>query len=107
VAKTLFDADVADHAFTLTTTSALYRAEPGDRHESAHALCDLIESREARVRPSGSKGADRAMDQCRELPPQRLIRKTKCFHHAGPEVLDDHVGASDEGEQSALPIVIT
>ena len=28
------DADVADHAFTLTTTSALYRAEPGDRYES-------------------------------------------------------------------------
>ncbi|MER7606706.1 acyl-CoA dehydrogenase family protein [Nocardioides sp. NPDC127503] len=37
------DADVADHAFTLTTTSALYRAEPGDRHESVDATRHLFD----------------------------------------------------------------
>ena len=47
------------------------------------------------------------MDQCRVIPLQRLIRKTECFHHPGPKVLDDYVGAGDEGEQSALALVMT
>jgi hypothetical protein len=47
------------------------------------------------------------MDQCRVIPLQRLIGKTECCHHPGPEVLEDHVGAGDEGEQSALVLVMT
>jgi alkylation response protein AidB-like acyl-CoA dehydrogenase len=37
------DADVADHAFTLTTTSALYRAEPGDRYGSVDSTRHIFD----------------------------------------------------------------
>ncbi|MEI7055281.1 acyl-CoA dehydrogenase family protein [Nocardioides sp. CCNWLW239] len=43
MAPRALDADVADHAFTLTTASALYRAEPADRHESVDATRHLFD----------------------------------------------------------------
>src|ERR671914_514188 len=40
------------------------------------------------------------------IPPQRLIGNAKGVHHSGSKVLNDHVGAHEEGEESALALVI-
>src|SRR5437773_3458659 len=67
--------------------------QPGDRHEPAHALGDLVVARPLGVRAGLAEAGDRAVDDPRIDLRQRLVVDAEPLLHVRPEVLDDDVGA--------------
>ena len=71
----------------------------GERHEAGLALGDLVVAGAAALGPVVTEAGDRQHDEARVARHQRLDAEAKPVEHAGAEVLDEHVGPVDEGEQ--------
>ena len=66
--------------------------QSGDRHQPAHALRDLVESRPQAVRPVLAVAGDAGVDEARVDRGHRLVVDAELSLHVGTEVLDQHVG---------------
>ena len=66
----------------------------GDRHDPGHRLELAVEGGRRPLRPGVAEAGDGAVDQPRVEPRERLVAEPQPVHHAGPEVLPHHVGAS-------------
>jgi hypothetical protein len=56
-------------------------------------LHDLVVSRRFTHRPFLTEAADGTVDQPRVDACERVVAQAKSIHHAGPKILDQHVGA--------------
>ena len=65
----------------------------GDAHHAGQALDDLVVGGGLAHRPGLAEAADRAVDQRRVELVQGVPAEAHPGQHAGPEVLDQHVGA--------------
>ncbi len=66
--------------------------QAGDRHQSAHALDDLVEARPARVGAGLAESGDAGEDQPGVDPAQRFIVDAQPLLDVRAPVLDHHVG---------------
>ena len=73
--------------------------QPGDRHQPAHALRDLVEARAVLVRPVLAETGDAAEHYALVDLPEVFVVDAKPAFHVGPEVLDHDVGLLDHLEQ--------
>ena len=67
--------------------------QPGDRHQAAHALRDLVEARPIAVGTVLAEARQAHIDEARIDLAQRLVVEAEPVLHVGPVVLDQHVGA--------------
>src|SRR5262249_22208804 len=67
--------------------------QPGNGHESAHPLRDLIVAGTVSIRTALAEAGDRAVHQTRIDFGQGLVVDAEPLLDVGPEVLDDDVGA--------------
>ncbi|MNL23785.1 hypothetical protein D3C87_1451880 [compost metagenome] len=74
----------------------------GDAHHARHALDDLVVGGQVRERAVLAEARDRAVDQARIHSLQVFMAKVEPLHHAGPEVLDQHIGAGHELAEDLL-----
>ncbi len=65
---------------------------PGDRHEAAHALGDLVDPGAALIGAVLAEAGDAAVDDARVDLPDRLVIDAEAVLHGGFEILDDDVG---------------
>ena len=75
-----------------------HRALPGQaghRHQSAHALRDLVEARPVGVGAVLAEAGDAGVNQLRIDLRQRLVVDAEALLHVGPEILDHDVGLLD------------
>ena len=56
-----------------------------------------------RARIVRAEPGDRAVDEARVRGPRRVVAEPEAIHHAGPEVLDEHVGVTHEVESGLDP----
>jgi hypothetical protein len=76
----------------------------GDAHHPRQALDDLVVGRRVAHRALLAEARDGAVDEPGLTAFSVLVAKAQPRHHAGAEVLDQHVGALDQGLRStALP----
>ena len=68
---------------------------PGDRHQPAHALRDLIEAGPLGVGSALAETGNAGIDDARVELRERLVVDAQPFLHAGAEILDDDVGLFD------------
>ena len=66
--------------------------QPGDRHQAAHALRDLVEARPVGVGPVLAEARQAHVDEARVDLAQGLVVDAEPVLHVGPVVLDQHVG---------------
>src|SRR5262249_33034427 len=78
------------------------RLGAGDRHQARHALDDLVVARPVGVGPGLAEARDAGVDQPRVQGGQVLVVDAEPLLHAGPEVLDEDVGARNEPEQNVV-----
>ena len=69
----------------------------GEAHQAAHGLRDRVEAGAARVRAVGAEARDAAHHEARMAAQQLGRIEAERREHAGPVVLDQHVGASRAG----------
>jgi hypothetical protein len=77
--------------------------QSGDRHQAAHALRDLVESRPVGVRAILAKAGNAGIDQARIDLAQRLVVDTEPLLHSRAEILDQHVGFFDQTLEGGEP----
>ena len=78
----------------------------GDRHQPAHALGDLIDTRAVAVRPVLAEAGDAAVDQARVDGPQALVVDAEALLHARPVVFHHDVGVSRQLLEDRHPLRI-
>ena len=83
-------------------TPTLVGLGPGDRHQAALALGDLVVARALRLRPVVTEPGDRQDDEPRVQRVQPRDREAEPVQHADPEVLHQHVRALDQPGQHVL-----
>ena len=70
--------------------------EPGDAHQPAHALCDLIDAAAICVRPVLPEARDRSVHEPRVARVQDVPADAELLLHGGTHVLDEDVGLIGE-----------
>jgi hypothetical protein len=78
--------------------------QPGDRHQPAHALRDLIEPGSFTIRTVLAEAGDRAIHQPLVDRLQRLIVDPQPELHVRPEILHQHIGPGDQPLQDRHPL---
>jgi hypothetical protein len=78
---------------------------PGDGHEAAHALGDLIDAGTSFVRPVLTKARDAAVHDLRIDLPHGLVVHAEFVLHRGLVVLDHDVGLLHELEENLQPFL--
>src|SRR5262249_7729112 len=73
--------------------------QPGNRHQSAHSLSDLIEAWAVRVGSILAKSGNAPIDDLRIDLAQILVIDLETLLHIWPEVLDHHVGLFHHAEK--------
>ncbi len=63
----------------------------GDAHQATNGLHEQVVARQHRA-GAGAEAGDRAVDQRLVVGAELVIAEPQLVHHAGPEVLHDHVG---------------
>ena len=86
-----------------TDTHRALTLQPRDRHQPAHPLRDLIESRPIGIRAGLAEARDTRIDEARIDHTQGLVIDPEPMLHVGAVVLDDHVGALDEALENLAP----
>src|SRR5215510_4974506 len=66
--------------------------QPGDRHQAAHALGDLVEARAIAIGAGLAETRDAGIDQLRVDPGEPWIVDAEPLLHVGAEILHHHVG---------------
>ncbi len=77
----------------------------GDAHDARQALDDLVVRGRVLQRAFLPVPGDRAVDQRRIDLGELLVSQPEATHHAGPEVLDQHVGVADEPSQDVATAI--
>ena len=75
----------------------------GDRHQSAHALRDLVEARPLVIGAVLAEAGDAAIDEARIDPAQRVVIDAEPRLDVGAEVLDHHVGLLRQPPEHSSP----
>src|SRR4030095_17239772 len=75
----------------------------GDADDPAHALGDEVVAASGRVRTRSPKATYGTVDEARVDLAQRPIPQPEPLRHAGPIVLDEHVGRLDQSPDRATP----
>ncbi|MGY4334582.1 hypothetical protein ACVWWG_008999 [Bradyrhizobium sp. LB7.2] len=78
----------------------------GDRHQSAHALRDLIEARPLVVGPVLAEAGDAAIDDARVDLAQALIVDAELLLHVGTEIFHHDVGLGGEALEHGKPALV-
>ena len=78
---------------------------PVHRHEPAHRLGDEVEGRALGVGPGAAIAIDAAHDQVRVQLGEPRLAEAHAGEHAGPVVLDQHVGPLEETGQDGLALL--
>src|SRR5215467_2315151 len=78
---------------------------PGDRHQPAHALGDLVDTGAPGVGPVLTEARNAAIDDARVDLFDRLVIDTESVLHVGFVVLDDDVGALSELKEDRAAFV--
>src|SRR6202040_3506912 len=73
--------------------------QAGDRHQPAHALGDLVDTRALRVRPALAEPGNAAIDDAGIDLLHRLVIDAEPIFHLGAEILDDDVGLLRQFEE--------
>ena len=68
----------------------------GDRHDPAEGLHERLVAGAVLARPRAPEGRDRAVHEPGVQRGERVVAEPERFHGAGPEILDEDVGARDE-----------
>ena len=79
--------------------------KPGAVGEAAHRLDHGAEAGELRVGPRLPEAGDAHDDESGLRSSRRVGRKAHRLEHAGPEILDEHVGAVGELLEHRLVVV--
>ena len=76
----------------------------GHRHQSRHALRDLIDTGPAAIGAVLPEARDARVDEPRIDGTKRVVVDAQARLHVGAVVLDDHVGLRDHAPQHAQPV---
>ena len=78
--------------------------QAGNRHQPAHSLRDLIETRTVAIRPALSETGDAGVDQARVDRLQRLVVDAKAGLHVGPVILDHDIRVAHQLAEDLDPL---
>ena len=87
-------------AIGMPTRTGPCPGRPGHRHEPAHALRDLVEARARRVGSVLAEAGDARVHEPRVDLRERFVIDAEARLHVGPEILQQHVGASRPGSSA-------
>ena len=76
----------------------------GGAHQAAHSLADDVIAAPAAVRPVVPEAGDTAVDNLGVNLLEGLIAQPQPLHHAGPEVLQHHIGLLHHLEEGLFPL---
>jgi hypothetical protein len=79
--------------------------QPGDRHQPAHTLGDLVHASAPGIGPVLAKARDAAVDDARVDLAHRLIIDAEPVLHVGFVVLDDDIGALGKLHKDRVPLL--
>src|SRR5215472_5914381 len=79
--------------------------QPGDRHQTAHALGDLVDSRPLGVGPTLAKPGDAAIDDARVDRLDRLVIDAEPVFDLRAEILDDDVSLFRQLEEDRFALL--
>jgi hypothetical protein len=78
--------------------------QPGDRHEAAHALGDLVEARPVAVGAALAEPGDAGIDQARVDRLERGIVDAEPLLDVGAEILDHDIGIAHQLPKNLDPV---
>ena len=78
--------------------------QPGDRHQAAHPLCDLVYTRTVAIRAVLPEAGDAAVDDAGVHLPDRFVVDSEPVLDVGSIVLHDYVGVARQPEEDLLAL---
>src|SRR5207302_1168475 len=79
--------------------------QAGDRHQPAHALGDLVDTRPLRIRPALAEPGNAAIDNAWVDLLHRLVINAEPVFYLRAEILDDDVGLLRQFEEDRLAVL--
>ena len=83
----------------MPTRVGLGAGQPGDAHQPAHALGDLVDAAAVGVGAVLAEARDRAVDEARVAGAHGVVVEAEAGLHRRAHVLDEHVGGVDQAQQ--------
>ena len=87
----------------MPTRTGPWLGQAGDRHQPAHALCDLVDAGTGGVGTGLAEARYAAVDDARIDLGHRIVVDAKSMLHVGAVVLDHDVGLLGQFEEDVAP----